>query len=188
MQYLIVAALVFGLCFAVDKVFTKQFRAKAQHKSGLSVRLPKRYASFGLILFVFGTAALFAGFTAGGGWLLPAGGALLMLTGLGLVLFYMTFGVFYNEEGFVLTSFGKRSTTYAYKDIQGQLLYNNQGHTLVELYLRDGRTLQLQSTMEGAYPFLDYAFAAWCRQTGREERACTFHDPANSCWFPIMEG
>lgn len=58
---LLVAAVVFGLCFAIDKGFTKLFRSQAQHKSGLSVRLSRRYGSFGLVMGVLGLAALFAG-------------------------------------------------------------------------------------------------------------------------------
>ena len=45
MQYIgvfLVAALVFGGCFLVDKDCTKLFRSRAQHARGLSVRLSKR--------------------------------------------------------------------------------------------------------------------------------------------------
>ena len=40
---LIVAALVFGICFLIDKGFTKLFRSQAEHMSGTAVRLSKRY-------------------------------------------------------------------------------------------------------------------------------------------------
>ena len=55
---LLVAAAVFGLCFAVDKLFTKLFRSRAQHRSGMAVRASKRYGAFGVILMVLGVAAL----------------------------------------------------------------------------------------------------------------------------------
>lgn len=191
MEYLaviIVAAAVFGVCFAVDKAFTKLFRSQAQHRSGLAVRLNKRYGSIGLIIAVLGLAAVFLGIGEQEGWLLPVGGGILIVVGIGLVVYYMTFGVFYDTDSFILTRFGKPSVTYMYKDIQSQQLYNNQGHTLIELYLSDGDTLQLQSTMTDVYPFLDHAFAAWCRQTGRKAEECSFYDPSNSCWFPPVEG
>ena len=35
---LLVAAVVFGICFLADKGFTKIFRGQVQHRSGLSVR------------------------------------------------------------------------------------------------------------------------------------------------------
>ena len=47
---ILLAALVFGLCFLADKGFTKTFRGKAQHQSGLSVRVNKRYGAFGVIM------------------------------------------------------------------------------------------------------------------------------------------
>lgn len=183
---LILAALIFGVCFLADKGFTKLFRSQAQHRSGKSVRLNKRYGSIGLILGVFGLAVLFVGVKESA--LLLFCGVVMLLVGIGLSVYYLTFGVFYDEDGFVLTTFGKRSKTYAYKDIQGQKLYNSAGNvTLVELYLTDGRTFQLQSVMEGAYDFLDRAFACWMAENGKTPADCPFHDPKNCCWFPSVE-
>lgn len=189
MEYIaviIIAAAVLGVCFLVDKGFTRLFRSQAQHKSGKAVRLNKRYGSIGLLMAVFGVAVLLTGLKESK--LLLFCGVVLIVVGIGLVVYYMTFGVFYDDDGFVLTTFGKRSTTYLYKDIRGQKLYISAGNvTLVELYLQDGRTFQLQSVMEGAFDFLDHAFAAWLRQTGRKQEDCSFYDPKNSCWFPSVE-
>ena len=121
-------------------------------------------------------------------WVLAVGGIVIVIVGVCLTVYYMTFGVFYNADGFILTTFGNRSKTYSYRDIQTQQLYNNQGYTLIELHLADGNVVHLQSSMTGAYPFLDYAFEAWCRQTGRKRDECSFYDPNNSCWFPPVEG
>ena len=41
MIYVIVIALVFLICFLLDKGFTKLFRSKPQHRSGLSVQIGK---------------------------------------------------------------------------------------------------------------------------------------------------
>ena len=183
---ILVAALVFGVCFLIDKGFTKLFRSQAQHMSGKAVRLNKKYGSIGLIVAVLGIAALLAGLSDG--WLMVAAGCLLIAVGVGLVVYYMTFGVFYDSDSFILTTFGKASTTYSYKDIQCQQLYNNQGHALIELHLSDGRAVQLQAGMEGVYDFLDHAFAVWLVQTGRTREDCPFYDPDNSCWFPPVEG
>ena len=51
----------FALCFAVDKGFTKLFRGKKEHKSGLCVKLNKKYGLVGILLGVLGVAALLAG-------------------------------------------------------------------------------------------------------------------------------
>ena len=179
---LIVAALVFGLCFLIDKGFTKFFRSQAEHRSGKAVRLSKRYGSIGLVITVIGLAALFTGLSES--WLLIAGGGLMMVMGIGLVVYYMTYGVFYDTDSFIFMTFGKKQTTYAYKDIRQQQLYNNQGHLLIELYMADGNTVHIQSTMSGCFAFMDYAYAAWLRQTGRTEESCPFHKPEESCWFP----
>ena len=121
--------------------------------------------------------------------LLLYGGILLIVVGIALIVYYMTFGVFYDKDSFVLTTFGKKSTTYRYADIQQQQLYRNQGGSvLIELYLRDGRSVQLQSTMTEVYKFLDTAFEGWCHQRGIQKENCAFYDPENSCWFPTMEG
>lgn len=182
---LLVAAATFGVCFLVDKGFTKLFRSQAQHYSGLSVRLNKRYASIGLIMIVLGTAAIFMGLNQER--LLLFGGIFIALIGIGLVAYYMTFGVFYDEDTFLLTTFGKKSKAYRYSDITGQQLYKNYNQTVIELYLTDGRTVHLQAAMPGVYAFLDKAFSAWCRQRGIREEDCDFHDAENSCWFPSAE-
>ena len=186
MEVVLVAVVTLLVCFLADKGFTKLFRSKPQHQSGRSVRLNKLYGAAGLILAVVGVAAVFAGMSDG--WLLTAGGGVLVVLGIALIVYYMTFGVFYDDSGFVLTTFGKKSCTYAYEDIHAQQLYNSYGSVIIELFLRDGRAVQLQSGMPGAYDFLDFAFAAWCRQTGRTVEDCAFHDTQNSCWFPPVEG
>lgn len=175
------------LCWLIDKGFEKIFRNKPQHISGKSVRLNKYYSVGGLLLTVLGISSLFSGIT-NDAKLLLFGGILLIVVGIALIVYFMTFGVFYNEDSFVLTTFGKKSTTYRYCDIQGQQLYRNQGGSiLIELYLRGGRSVQLQSTMKDVYDFMDTAFAGWCHQRGVNKEDCAFYDPDNSCWFPAME-
>lgn len=182
---LILAAALFGLCFLIDKGFTRIFRGKKQHMSGLSVRLNKRYATVGLLMTVGGIACLIFGL--GQGWLMPAAGGFITVVGVALVVYYMTFGVFYDDDGFVLTTFGKRSKTYCYGDIKAQQLYIASGNVVIELHMTDGRSVQLQATMPGVYSFLDKAFAMWLAQTERTLEECAFHNPEQSCWFPPLE-
>lgn len=183
---IIIAALTFGVCFLIDKGFAKLFRGKAQHQSGLAVRVNKRFAAFGLVLCLLGIVAVFTGI--GGTKVLLFGGIAVLLMGVGLIVYYMSFGVFYDEDSFILTTFGKKSATYRFADIKEQRLYAIQGGSaVVELHLRDGRAVGLQSGMEGMHSFLDHAFAAWCRQTGRDPEKCGFHDPSRYLWFPNGE-
>lgn len=188
MQYvalLLIVGVVFGLCYVFDKGFQKLFRNQAQHHSGLSVRLNKRYAAFGAILVTLGFAAVFAGLNDGA--LLTCGGIMLILVGVGLIVYYATFGVFYDGESFVLTTFGKKSATYRYMDIKCQQLYTASGNIVIELAMTDGRCVSLQAAMIGVYDFLDAAFDGWCRQKSISKEDCKFYDPANSCWFPTSE-
>ena len=175
---IVVMAVVFGVCYLMDKGFTREFRNQQQHHSGLAMRLNKRYGAFGLILAVLGLAAIFSGLT--NGWILIAGGSIILVVGIALVVYYMTFGVFYDQESFLVTTFGKRSIVYRYGQITGQQLYNASGNLLIELYMDDGRT--------GVYPFLDKAFAKWLEQTGRRQEECDFYKPDQHCWFPPVGG
>ena len=183
---ILIMALTFGMCFLVDKGFTKLFRGQAEHKSGKAVRLNKRFATIGIILVILGLAAFFMGLNDQK--ILLFGGPVVLLMGIGLIVYYMTFGVFYDDEGLVLTTFGRKSVRYRFGDIKEQRLYVIQGGTMVvELHLTDGRVASIQSTMTGALDFLDHAFFAWCRQTGRDPKACDFYDPSRFMWFPGVE-
>ena len=183
---LLIAAAVFGLCFAVDKAFAKLFRSKAQHRSGMAVRANKRYGLFGVILSVLGIMAACVGIADGS--VLLWGGIIVLLMGICLAVYYLSFGVFYDGETFLLSRFGKKDITYRFDQIQGQKLYLVQGgNVIIELHMTDGNTVSLQSTMDGVYPFLDTAFAGWCVQTGRDPQSCDFHEPSQSLWFPTVE-
>ncbi len=189
MQFLIILAVagaVFGICHLVDRAFSKAFRSKAQHRSGLAVRANKRYGVFGVILTVLGIMAVCIGITDGA--VLLIGGIIVLVMGVCLTVYYLSFGIFYDGESFLQSRFGKPDVTYAYKDILGQKLYLVQGgNIIVELHMTSGSIVSLQSNMDGVYPFLDTAFAAWCLQTGRDPQSCDFHDPSQSLWFPTVE-
>ena len=179
---LLVAGAVFALCFLADKCFTKAFRNQAQHQSGLAVRPSKKYGAFGLILVVVGLGALFTGLN--NDKVLLFGGCFVILLGICLVVYYLSTGLFYDEESFLYTSFGKKSLTYHYRDIQAQQLYNAQGSLIVELYMTDGKSVHVHGNMVGAFDFLDKAFSGWCAQRGITADECRVPGPSNSWWFP----
>ena len=182
----IAAALTFGICYFADKGFTRLFRSKTQHTTGLQVRVSKRYASIGLVLCILGILAVFTGI--GGETVLLIGGGIVLCIGCALIGHYMGFGIYYDADSFLVTAFGKKDATYRFGDIRHQKLYLIQGGSIVvELHMNDGSAVSVHSAMEGAYPFLDHAFNAWCRHTGRNPDTCTFHDPRNHLWFPSEE-
>lgn len=181
--FILVAAATFGICYLFDKGFQKYFRNKKQHRSGLAVRLPKVYSIAGVLLSVLGTIALINGIAERN--ILLYGGLLVLLLGVCLCIYHLSFGIFYDEDSFVHTTFGKKDVTYRYSDILGQKLYVITGGSIVvELHMADGKAVSVQSTMNGAYPFLEAAFAGWCRLKAIDPQACEFHDPANHLWFP----
>ncbi len=182
MEIVIIAILVFGVCFCFDKLFQKLFRSQTQHHSGTAVRLNKRYATAGILLAILGLIAIFAE-----GIVLAVGGSVLLVTGICLIVYYLSFGIYYDGRGFLYSRFGRRSVSYPYRDIKAQLLYNNAGNILIELHMQDGKTVALPSSMVGVYDFMDTAFAGWLHQTGRKPEYCPFYDPDNSCWFPSAE-
>ena len=182
----LVAAVIFGICYLVDKTFSKLFRSKAQHRSGMAVRANKRYGLFGVVLTILGILAICVGVTDGP--VLLWGGVIVLLMGIALAVYYLSFGIFYDGESLLLQRFGQKDVTHYYRDIVGQKLYLIQGGSIVvELHMADGSAVSVQSSFEGVYPFLDTAFAGWCLQTGRDPQNCDFHDPSQSLWFPTVE-
>ena len=180
---LLIAALVFAVCWGVDKLFIRLFRSKAQHRSGLAVRSSKRYGLFGVIFTVLGILGIFSG--TGGDKILLYAGIVVMLMGIALAVHYLSFGIFYDGESFLLCRFGRKDREHRYDEIVSQKLYTiTGGSTVIELTLKDGSALSLQSTMDGVYPFMDTAFAGWCLETGRRMEDCDFYDPSKSWWFP----
>ena len=186
MWIILVAAATFGLCFLVDKLYTHYFRGKTQHRSGLSVRPNKRYGSLGFFLTVIGIVALL--FTAAGNTALIIGSCVLILAGLGMVAYYLSSGIYYDADGFLVEAFGKKRRQYRYGQIRHQMLYVLQGGgIIVELHMADGTAVQVVSNMTGYDQFLDHAFRCWCCQKGLDPDTCQFHDPANHIWFPDKE-
>jgi len=182
---LIIAGLTFLVCWLIDKGFAKLFRSRPQQKSGKAVHLSKFYSLGGLFFTVLGIFAIITGISAS--VLLAVGGGVTAATGIFLIVYFLSFGIYYDEESFLVTSLGKKSETYRCEDIQNQQLYNNRGRTLIELHMKDGRAVQLQDSMTNTYSFMDTAFAGWCAQRNIRKEDCSFHDPANSCWFPPVE-
>ena len=126
---LLIAAAVFGLCFAVDKAFSKLFRSKAQHRSGMAVRANKRFGVFGVVLTVLGILAVCVGI--GDGLVLIIGGAVVLAMGVCLAIYYLSFGIFYDGESFLVSRFGKKDAEHTYKEIMGQKLYVVQGGSIL---------------------------------------------------------
>ena len=187
MAYLLVIAATFGVMFALDKGLTKLLRNRTQHHSGTAVRLKKHYGIFSLALLILGALSLIYGLT-GKNLGLVLGGAVVLPGGALLGIYYLTHGIFYDDDSFLYVTFGNRSREYRYADISGQKLYEIQGGSLlVELYMTDGTSVSVQGTMEGAPVFLDKAAHARMRQLGLNSHECEWFDESRGQWFPPVE-
>ena len=187
MAYILVIAATFGLMFLLDKGLTKLFRSRQQHRSGTAVRLKKIYAILSLALMILGVLGIVTWFSDRS-LLLLVGGILVLPGGAVLGIYYLTHGIFYDNEGFLYTVFGNRSDEYRYADIRAQKLYEFLGGTLlVELHMENGKTVSVQTSMEGAPAFLDKAAHARMRQLGLNSHECGWFDETRGQWFPPLE-
>ena len=187
MIYILVAALTFGGMFLLDKAVTKLFRNQAQHRSGTAVRLKKGYGVAAVLICALSALCL-ANCLAGGKKDMGFYAIVLAVMGIWLGAYYLSHGIFYDDDSFFFSTLGKRGLTCRYKEIMGQKLYLIQGGSyVVELYMADGNTVQVQTTMEGAYTFLDKACHARFRQLGVNSFECDWFDESQSCWFPPVE-
>ena len=187
MLYLLIIAATFGVMFLLDRGLTKLFRSRNQHRSGTAVRLKKHYGILSLALMALGALGIVTYFTDRTLTLL-VGGLLTLPGGALLGIYYLTHGIFYDDDSFLYVSFGNRSREYRYADIAAQKLYEIQGGTLlVELHMADGSAVSVQGTMEGAYDFLSKAAHARMRQLGLNSHECDWFDEAAGRWFPPVE-
>ena len=187
MIYLVVIAATFGVMFLLDKGLTKLFRSRDQHRSGTAVRLKKHFGILSLALMALGVLGIGTYFTDKSLALL-VGSVLILPGGALLGIYYLTHGIFYDDDTFLYVSFGNRSREYRYGEIRGQKLYEIQGGSLlVELHMADGTTVSVQGTMEGAPAFLDKAAHARMRQLGLNSHECDWFDEDKGQWFPSVE-
>ena len=187
MGYLLVAAATFGVMFLLDRGLTKLLRSRTQHRSGTAVRLKKHFGILSLALMILGALGIINGLLE---WNLTLllGGAVILPGGVVLGIYYLTHGIFYDDDSFLYVSFGNRSREYRYADIAAQKLYEIQGGSLlVELHMADGTAVSVQGTMEGAYAFLDKAAHARMRQMGLNSHECDWFDEDKGQWFPQVE-
>lgn len=187
MFYLVVIAATFGVMFLLDKGLTKLFRSRDQHRSGTAVRLKKHFGILSLALMALGVLGIGTYFTDRSLALL-IGSVLILPGGALLGIYYLTHGIFYDNDTFLYVTFGNRSVTYRYADILAQKLYEIQGGTLlVELHMADGKAVSVQTSMEGAKTFLDKAAHARMRQLGLNSHECQWFDETEGRWFPPVE-
>lgn len=180
MQYVIIAlfmALVFGLCFGVDRLCRKLF-PRDERKV---VRLPRRSAVFGILLSFFGFAAMLF-FWRQLEWYFRVGAALVLLLGIFLLVQYFSFSIRYDAEGFVYRGFFKKPVASTYGEISGQRSLLTRSGVNSTLYTKHGE-VPIFSALQGVQDFLKTAFSVWCEKNGIEPDTVE-NNPAYFTYFP----
>ena len=151
------------------------------------MRLKKHYGILSLAMIILGVLGILT-FFFDGNVILLLGGLLVAPGGAALGIYYLTHGIFYDDDAFLYVTFGNRSREYRYGEIRGQKLYEIQGGSLlVELHMTDGKTVPVQNNMDGAAVFLDKAAHARMRQLGLNSHECPWFDETKGQWFPPVE-
>ena len=169
----------------MDKLFTRLFRNRKEHRSCLAVHYNKRTALFGLLLAVLGIFSTITGVEKSR--FLLIGGIVVLIGGILLLAYYLRFGIYYDDKTILVSGFLKKSRSFAYGDIVHQTVLIAGGSLMAEVYFENGSAITVQAHMDGGIAFLDYAFARWCEAKGLNPKECAFHDPSKFRWFPAEE-
>lgn len=187
MQYiapLILCALVFSLCRIVDLLVKKLFPKKPQQLSGKAVRLPRYSSILGIgLTFLSFVALLF--YWGEFSTVVRIACLLTLALGVFLLVQYLSFAVYYDEDGFVYKSLGRRAKPYAYGDIRGQKSILSRSGVVSSLYVGEDE-LQLTSSMKGLNEFLKFAFRRWCEETGTDPEIVE-NNPQYLTYFPELQ-
>ena len=174
-------ALVFGLCFLVDKLWQRRKQRSDGEVLQNKVRLPRANNIFGALLAVGGFALLLFMAPVEGGiwWFLSVA---ILLIGLFLIINFCTTGIDYDEVGFTYRRLGRRSQTFTYDQIKGQKSFANRAGINVLLYVAE-EDIYLYSAMKGTRDFMAAAFQGWCVSHGINPEEVSPPNPENMIWF-----
>ncbi len=171
-------ALVFGLCFLVDRLIS---RSRGLQTGARTVRQPRRAVVIGVILLIMGiSAALFVPGPLGVG-----GGIVAALLGAVLLMSFFSFSITYDDEGFTCRTL-RSSKRYQYNQIRGEQALATRGGITVMLFVGDDG-VELSEAMQGVREFLSHAYCARCRQKGVDPETCPPPAPEALVWFEAPE-
>ncbi len=174
-------ALVLGLCWCVDQLFKKLFPKDARQLAGKVVRLPRRTAVFGVLLTFFAVVMELNWFSRLA-WYMHLAAALVLLLGVWLLVQFLSFSIYYDDEGFTYRNLGRKAENFRYGDILGQRSLLTRSGVNSTLYLSGGE-IPVYSAMQGAGDFLQKAFYRWCEATGTDPETVE-NNPQYLTWFP----
>lgn len=178
--YVLLIAVIFGLVALCDFVFGKLFHKAKVQKTAKAVRMPRYSFILGVLIVVLSIIGLL--FYTDADLFLRIGMVIAMVIGLYITANFMGFGIFYDDEGFTYRRLTKKAVTCRYADITGQRSFLAKSGLNVTLLAGD-EEIPLNGSMQGVSDFMNCAFFAWCRQTGRDPDAQEY-DPTTLRYFP----
>ena len=115
---------------------------------------------------------------------LRIGMVVAMAIGMYMTVNYIAFGIFYDDDGFTYRTLTKKVVSYRYSDITGQRSFLARSGLNTSLLLGEDE-IPLNGSMKGLADFMNHAFFAWCRQTGRNPDQQEY-DPSTLRYFPEL--
>ena len=179
---LLLCAVVFLVCFLIDKLFALIFPKSKTEKSGNVVRLPRRNAVAGVLLVFVPLVVLLFFIPEGGDTLMTVGCVTAIVLGVILLVNYLSFAIYYDDEGFVYKDLRRKKTSYHYSQIRGQRSVMTRSGVNSILFVGKDE-LNVYSTMQDLNAFLNKAFYKWC-EIKQIDPASVENNPAMFTWFP----
>ena len=177
----IVCALVFLICFGIDKLLQRLFPKTELEKGKNVVRPARKSAVFGVILTFASVAVTVFRLSANMDALLLIGCAVAFVLGVILLVTYFSFVLYYDDEKFLCVRRGKKRE-FRYDEIRGQRTLMTRGGYQTVLFV-DDTEIELYSSMQNVNVFLGKAFYRWCEQKGIDPGSVE-NNPRMMTWFP----
>lgn len=178
--YILLIAVIFGLIALMDWVFGKLFPKAKIQKTGKAVRMPRYSFILGILIVVLGMIGLL--YYTQADLFLKIGMIVAMAMGLYMTVNFMRFGIFYDDQCFVYRTLTKKAVTFRYSDISGQRSFLAKSGLNTTLLMGETE-IPLNGAMQGLSDFMNHAFFAWCRETGRDPDQQEY-DPTTLRYFP----
>ena len=179
---LLLCAVVFLACFLIDKLFALIFPKSKTEKSGNVVRLPRRNAIAGVLLIFVPLTVLLFFIPEGGDTLMTVGCVIAIVLGVILLVNYLSFAIYYDDEGFVYKDLRRKKTSYHYSQIRGQRSVMTRSGVNSILFVANDE-INIYSTMQNLNAFLNKAFYKWC-EVKQIDPASVENNPRMFTWFP----
>lgn len=181
LPYIIVAALTFAICFAVDSLSKRRRRGQPARRQ---VKPRRTTVVFGLVLSFFGLGVGLR--FLGQDTLITVCSAGVLLMGVGLLYVYGATAIVYDDEGFTDKAPFRRPKRHDYGDIRGERALMTRSGVNAMLYAGQDE-VHIYQSMEGVQEFLKTAYHGWLAQTGRTQDDCPPPNATYLVWFPEPE-